>query len=88
LSSSPCNLILAAIYVDLAPEPSGWQPPVANGPLRALGFVIVLTATSNTSEAKAAGAVACLFKDADLTDVIDYVRQVVTAPELGASISL
>jgi len=47
--------------------------------------VIVLTATSNTSEAKAAGAVACLFKDAD---VIDYVRQVVTAPELGASISL
>jgi hypothetical protein len=64
------------------------NPPVADGPLRAVGFAIVLTATPNTSEAKAARAVACLFKDADLTNVIDYLRQVVTAPQLGASISL
>jgi hypothetical protein len=45
-----------------------------------------LTATSNhqrVSEAKAVGAVACLFKDADLSDLIDYVRQVVRAPQLG-----
>jgi hypothetical protein len=31
--------------------------------------------------------VACLFKNADLSDEIDYVQQVVTAPQLGASIS-
>src|SRR5262249_58147592 len=38
LSSSPCNRILAAIHVDLALEPRGWQPhSVADGPLRAVG---------------------------------------------------
>jgi DNA-binding NarL/FixJ family response regulator len=92
LSSSPCDLILAAIPVDLALERRGRQPhPVADPPLRAVGFAIVLTATSNhqrVSEAKAAGAVACLCKHADLSDLIDYVRQVVPAPQLGASISL
>jgi hypothetical protein len=92
LSWSPCTLILAAIYVDLAREPRCSQPhPVTGGPLRAVGFAIVLTARSNhqrVSEAEAARAVACLFKDAGLRDVTDYVRQVVTAPPLGAGGSL
>jgi hypothetical protein len=88
MSWSPCNAILAPIYGDLAMEPRGWKPhPVADGPLRAVGFAIIGPPRRTTSEVRASGAVACLFKNADLSDEIDYVQQVVTAPQLGASIS-
>jgi DNA-binding NarL/FixJ family response regulator len=53
--------------------------------------VVILTATTNrrrVNDAKAAGAVSCLFKDADLTDVIANLRRAVAPPLLGGATPL
>jgi hypothetical protein len=74
MSWFPCNAILAAIYGDLAMEPRGWQPhPVADGPFASCRVCDPLTARSNHQRRKGCWGVACLFKNADLSDEIDYV---------------
>lgn len=49
--------------------------------------IVILTATANrrrVNDAKAAGAVSCLFKDTAMTDVINNVRRAAALPGSGS----
>jgi hypothetical protein len=40
------------------------------------------------NDARAAGAVGCIFKDTDITEMVDVVRRVATSPISGGGLPL
>jgi hypothetical protein len=84
MSWSPCNAILAAFYGPGDRAARLATPPGRRWTVASCRVCNHLTDTSNHQRGKGCWGVACLFKNADLSDVIDYVQQVVTAPQLGA----